>query len=99
LSSRVIGESAGAATVTLTSAQMPAHSHALRAGTAPGAAAPTGGVLAGNTVSVYGTGAPSATLAPQGMAAAGGSQPHNNMAPYLGINYIISLFGIFPSQN
>jgi microcystin-dependent protein len=99
LSSRVIGELAGTASVTLTIAQLPAHSHALRASLATGAAAPTGGVLAGNSVSVYGTGSPSAPMAPQGIAASGNSQPHNNMAPYLGINYIISLFGIFPSQN
>lgn len=99
LSTRTLGEQAGSAQVTLNSLQIPAHTHALRAGSATGAAVPAGGVLAGNSVGVYGTGAPSASMAAQGISAAGGSQPHNNMAPYLGLNYIISLFGIFPSQN
>ena len=99
LSQQVIGGHAGTASVTLSGAQMPSHTHAMLAASAPGAAVPTGGVLAGNSVSVYGTGSPSAPMAAQGISAAGGSQPHNNMAPYLGVNYIISLFGIFPSQN
>ena len=99
LSPRFIGQLAGTVSVTLTGAQMPSHTHAMLAASAPGAAVPTGGVLAGNTVSVYGTGAPSSPMAAQGISAAGGSQPHNNMAPYLGVNYIIALFGIFPSQN
>lgn len=100
LSNRTLGELAGAESVSLAAAQMPAHTHSLRASTATGAAAPTGGVLAANGVSVYGAGAATTPMAPQGIsAAAGGSQAHNNMAPFLAVNYIIALFGIFPSQS
>jgi microcystin-dependent protein len=47
----------------------------------------------------YGTGAPSLALDPNAIAPAGGGQPHDNMAPFVGLNFIVSLFGIFPSQN
>jgi microcystin-dependent protein len=59
----------------------------------------TGNVLAsGSGISLYRTSTPSAALAPQTIGPVGGNQPHDNMQPYLCINYIISLFGIFPSQ-
>jgi microcystin-dependent protein len=59
-------------------------------------------VAAGNApVNVYNNGAPNPAnaLNAQTCGIAGGSQPHNNMQPYLGMNYIICLFGIFPSRN
>jgi microcystin-dependent protein len=100
LSRYEIGQTAGAESVTLGLAQYPAHRHTVAASTASGTAAPAGGVLGGNSVSVYGTTAPTVTMAAQAIGAApGGGQPHNNMAPSLGLNYIISLFGIFPSQS
>lgn len=100
LSNRVIGESGGTESVTLTVAQIPAHNHSLRATSAlSSGAAGAGGVLAATAVNMYGTAAPATPMATQAVGAQGGSQPHNNMAPFLGINYIIALFGVFPSQS
>ena len=95
----ILAETGGAESVTLTSQQIPAHTHAMVASTLTGTQnGATGNVLAsGSSISLYRTGTPSAALASQTIAPAGGSQPHDNMQPYLCINYIISLFGIFPS--
>jgi microcystin-dependent protein len=96
LSNKTIGEQAGAEAHTLNVNEIPAHTHAQPASNAdqstnrPGNAVPTrGGVYAGS-----GDG----TLMDP-MTAAGGSQPHDNMQPYLTVNYCIALVGIFPSRN
>ncbi len=102
ISQRFIGELSGSETVTLTSAQMPTHSHALKAsGSLPTGASGVGGVLAANNVNLYGTFVQGSTtpMAAQAISPLGGSVPHENMAPFVGITYIISLFGIFPSQS
>jgi microcystin-dependent protein len=52
----------------------------------------------GSTTTPYGTDAPSSTLEPAALTPAGGSQPHTNLQPFLCVNFIISLFGIYPSQ-
>lgn len=97
---RVIGEMGGSETVTLTSAQTPQHTHTLKASSAlSNGAAGGGGVLAATAVNIYGSEDPDTSLAAQAVASVGGSQPHQNMAPFVGINYIISLFGIFPSPS
>ena len=96
-----IGEMAGTEEVTLSVQQIPSHSHPFTASTANGTATnPGGSVLAASVSSVQplivGTGSGamnSGSVTPQG-----GSQPHENCQPFLCINYIISLFGIFPSQ-
>jgi microcystin-dependent protein len=96
-----IGETAGTESVTLSTNQIPIHTHALLASTDPAnAVAPTGNVLA-NPVNTFpyfpSTGSVQlnqATLTP-----VGGSQPHENMMPFLVVTYIISLFGIFPTQS
>lgn len=100
LSTRVIGQLGGSETVTLTAGQLPAHSHTLSATTAAAssAAGPSGSLLATSSVALYGTGAAASPMAGAAITASGGNQPHENMAPFLGLNYIISLFGIFPSQ-
>jgi len=56
-------------------------------------------VLAATAVNIYGSGPPSVPMAAVATSAAGGAQPHDNMAPFLVMNYIISLFGVFPSQS
>jgi microcystin-dependent protein len=94
-----IGENGGGESVTLTTNQIPAHSHAPRANTAGSANDPTGNVWAGWTGSHYSDQAPNAAMLPTALASAGGSQPHENRPPFLAINFIISLFGIFPSQS
>lgn len=101
LSPRTMGQLAGVEQVTLSPAQLPSHNHLLNATTAAASAANgVGGSLTGTAVTTnfYGNTPGGGALAPQAMTATGGSQPHNNMAPFLGLNFIISLFGIFPSQ-
>ena len=97
-----LAETGGVETVTLTVSQIPAHTHAMLAST--GAATtldPTGNILATAplaTTFAYGTDAPITPLAPNAVSSVGGSQPHDNFQPYLCVDFIISLFGIFPSQ-
>ncbi len=96
----VIGQQAGTESVTLLPSQMPAHTHVLRGSSGPATAgSPGGNVLAATTANSYGPGPAAATMATSGIATQGGSQAHNNMAPFNTLNYIISLFGIFPSQS
>jgi len=95
----VIGQKAGIETVTLTQAQM-AHTHTMMASTdTPAQSAPLGNVTGAALAKIYRNGSPTVTLNPQSVSPAGGSQPHENMQPFLAINFIISLFGVFPSQN
>lgn len=95
-----IGEMAGTEQVTLTVQQIPNHSHPLTASLAQATEqAPAGAVLAQSTVAdMYIQDSPDGTLAASAVGPAGGSQPHENTQPFLCINHIISLFGIFPSQ-
>ena len=99
LSDRTMGESFGSETVTLTAAQMPLHGHAEQASTnnASTAAGPSG-VLAKAGVSLYGA-KPTIDKAAAAVTAAGGNQPHNNLAPYLALNFIIAVQGIFPARS
>lgn len=96
-----LGETGGTENVTLTVAQVPAHTHALRASAAAGTnSAPGNAVLAATgAVNSYGSSTPDQAMTTDALARSGGSQPHDNMAPFLAVSYIISLFGIFPSQN
>jgi len=97
----LIGESGGQETVTLAAAQMPAHRHAMNASTAAASATQGPSQVLGSSAAMrlYGTGTPSMAMDPNALAQAGGNQAHDNMPPFVGLNYIISLFGIFPSQN
>jgi microcystin-dependent protein len=98
------GQIGGVESVTLTAGQFAAHTHALQgAATAttptPGSAVVLGTPAAATPIYATGTGI-GTTLAPSAVSlAAGGGGPHENRQPSLTINYIISLFGIFPSQN
>jgi microcystin-dependent protein len=95
-----LGQSGGAETVTLTTSQIPAHSHVPQciAGTG-NAQGPGNGVWAQpSTGTIYSNVAPSLVLDPAAIGSSGGSQPHDNMVPFLVVNFILSLFGIFPSQ-
>lgn len=96
-----MGQTLGSETEMLTAAQMPAHSHALAAtSAAANPAAGPGGLLANASVAMYGTGvAPVTPMAASAIGSAGGAQPHNNMAPSLGLNFIIALVGFFPVRN
>ena len=89
----------GTETVTLTTQQIPNHTHPLTASTAAGSQnAPANNMLAGSpTIDMYRETTPTVGLVPSAVGPAGGSQPHNNMQPFLAISFIISLYGIFPS--
>ena len=95
----VMGQTGGSETVTLTLAQMRAHKHTLNAtGVAvTPAAGPSGMLGASSTTQFYGAGEPTTAMAPSALAPAGQGLPHENMAPYQVVSYIISLFGIYPS--
>ena len=97
-----LGQTGGEEAVTLTTSQIPAHSHVpLCNQNAGSTASAAGGLWAANaTVAnpTYATAAPNAAMDPAAIGSAGGSQPHDNMIPFLVINFILSLFGVFPSQ-
>ncbi len=109
LTSRRLGEKLGTGTVTLTEGQMPSHSHTLQgAAEAPNNNNPAGSVPAqvfgrsGGT-NLYGSNdGPTTPMLATALAPAGGpggGQPHNNIQPSLGINFIIALVGTYPSRN
>jgi microcystin-dependent protein len=95
----ILAETGGVEGVTLTTQQIPAHAHPLLATTAVGtAASPSNSVLAASGSSnVYRQGPGAVALSNQTVGPVGGSQPHTNFQPYLCVDFIISLFGIFPS--
>jgi microcystin-dependent protein len=97
----ILAETGGAEEITLTVNQIPAHSHPLLGSTANGPEAnPQGNFLASSTVlQPYAQETPNTAFAPTSNASVGGSQPHTNFQPYLCIDFIISLFGIFPSPS
>jgi microcystin-dependent protein len=98
-----LGEAGGVETVTLTTQQIPAHAHAFMGSSdTASTTGPTGAVpatMGSVTTFAYGADLPPAAFAPSMVAQAGGSQPHDNLQPYLVVSFIISLYGIFPSQN
>lgn len=95
-----LGERAGVETVTLTTQQIPIHSHAFIASTAGATqTSPTDQVIAqSGQRAVYTEDTTTTNLAASAIGPVGGSQPHDNVHPYLCITFIISLFGVFPSQ-
>jgi len=103
LSPRLIGEAAGQESVSLTEAQLPAHTHKARASSLKGNTnSPVGRVWskdAGVQSATYTSNAADADMAAGAIAPAGGGQPHNNMPPYLAVNFIIALQGIYPARD
>ena len=95
----VQGQIGGETSHTLALPEMPQHTHALAASIAmPDSASPTNKYFAAIGTNAY-SGAPNALMTPATAGSAGGSQPHENMAPYLVLNFCIALQGIFPSRN
>jgi microcystin-dependent protein len=96
-----MAQTGGVEQVTLTVSQIPAHTHAFLAtlnnasSTSPADGVPA--VVPTVGVTPYGADAPKTNLAPQSISPVGGSQPHTNFQPYLCVDFIISLFGLFPS--
>lgn len=95
-----LGEAAGVEQVTLTMQQIPTHNHPFFASTAASnSLTPTDQVLGQSTQrAIYFEATTTTNLAGNALVAQGGSQPHDNMMPFLCINFIISLFGVFPQQ-
>jgi microcystin-dependent protein len=103
LSLHDLGETGGSQTVTLLESEIPSHAHTLMASaTTSSKPGPAGNALArvqsGATPYFAPGGAPLATFSNAGLAVAGGSQPHNNMQPYLTLNFCIALQGVFPPR-
>ena len=94
-----LGQMAGVESVTLTTQQIPVHTHPwLASEAAASALVPAGNMPAEATKRFYLNATPSTPMAANAVLPSGGSQPHDNMQPYLVLNFIISLFGIFPQQ-
>ena len=98
----VIGEAAGTETVTLTLQQIPQHNHALLGATSGPQNSPAGNypgsAVGGTGNNIYGNATGNQPLVASSIQSTGGSQPHENIKPYLCVSFIISLFGVFPSQ-
>ncbi|MGH9931917.1 MAG: phage tail protein [Pyrinomonadaceae bacterium] len=106
LSLRDLGETGGEQTVTLLDSEMPAHSHGTASANATGAGtqlSPANNIWANAstrraTVNMYAAGPGNSGMDPATLTVAGSSQPHNNMPPYLGLNFCIAMQGIFPPR-
>jgi microcystin-dependent protein len=93
------GQKGGESAHTLISSEMPLHNHLANGVTTNATvAAATGGTWAASTKNPF-SAAANTTMAPSGLASTGGGQPHNNLPPYLTLNFCIALNGIFPSRN
>jgi microcystin-dependent protein len=98
-----LGQTGGVENVTLNTNQIPAHAHTLFASAGfASASEPGSGVVLGTTnppTQLYYNTSGGITLAPASVSQTGGSQPHDNMMPYLAVSFIISLFGVYPSPS
>ena len=98
----ILAETGGAEEITLTVSQIPAHTHPLLASTDSGTSVnPANNIVARNTgaISIFIEDAPTLNMNAQAIGSVGGSQPHTNFQPYLCVDFIISLFGVFPRQS
>lgn len=105
LTSRELGEQVGTETVTLIQSEMPGHNHLANAVNAPGAESSLEAAywaqsnLGRSPPALYGGGTDKTAMSPLALGVHGGSQPHNNMQPYLGLSFIISLYGVYPPRS
>lgn len=97
----VVGMATGTEAVTLTTSQLPAHNHSFMVSSGDASATEASGhsIAKGVHYADSTNNPPTGTLSAQALQAVGGSQPHNNMMPYLGVNFIIALLGVFPTRN
>lgn len=105
LSLRDLGETGGEQTVTLLQTEIPSHTHTAQGATAAGDASPQGntwggGALKGHGVPLYApAGSSMVQMSPSALATTGGNLPHNNLPPYLTLNFCIALQGVFPARS
>jgi microcystin-dependent protein len=98
--SYVQGQVAGEESLVLTSNQMPQHIHVAQAlSTAGNQQGPAGGIWASSNLGQFSSSSANGTMNPAAISSVGSNQAHPNIMPYLAVNFIISLFGIFPSRN
>ena len=99
-SNYVVGQQGGTETVSLTASQLPPHTHAMLASTSAAASThgPSEALGSSATMRFYGSGTPNTAMDPHAVGVVGSSQAHQNMPPFVALSYIVSLFGIFPSQ-
>jgi len=104
LSQYVLGETGGETSVTLLESEIPSHSHTVQGNANPGiSSTPTNGDWASakanrRSANLYSNSAPNTSMSAQAIGPSGGGQPHNNMPPYLVLNFCIALQGIFPAR-
>jgi microcystin-dependent protein len=102
LTDHVLGEMDGSPSVTLINTEMPSHTHTLSGTNAPSdidTPSPNAVLSRSASGAIYApTGGPATTLSPLALSINGGSQPHNNMQPYLVVTFIIALQGIYPPR-
>ena len=94
-----MGAKAGVETVTLTSQQIPTHTHIPQANSVGDLTAPGNNFWANSAANQFTTGAANAVMNANAVSSAGNSQSHENMVPFQVVNFIIALVGIFPQQN
>jgi microcystin-dependent protein len=99
MGSHSLGEAAGSTAVTVNIQQLPTHVHSLMAANASADNNDPSGRYLGAAAALYHSATTLTPLLPSSVSNLGGSQPHNNMMPYLVLNFIIALQGIFPSRN
>jgi microcystin-dependent protein len=104
LSAYSLGQSGGSSIVTLLPGQLPAHTHTVQADAVGGALSTTAGVALWSSVprghpAPYAAAGTPVPMHPASIAPAGGGMAHNNMSPYLGVSFIITLSGIFPARS
>lgn len=104
LTSRRLGQKLGVNTVTLNEAQIPSHSHSFRVhngGSTTAAPSPTAAVANSRTINAWqaNTTASLVDMAPESIGTTGGGQAHNNVQPFLSLNFIIALQGLYPSRS
>jgi microcystin-dependent protein len=103
LTPREVGETGGEVNVTLLQSEMPAHNHNAQAATSGGLPGPAGNIwgsgLKGHPGSYAASASPTVQMNPAALAPIGGNLPHNNLPPYLVLNFCIAMSGIYPSRS